>query len=154
VPKIADARYVHTNLIAKDWRKLAEFYQEVFGCTPAPPERDYRNKAIGDLTDIPNIHLRGMHLRLPGLGDQVVTLEIFQITPELEKPFTRINRQGFGHIAFVVPDVIAAQKAVLDAGGSAVGQIVTLEPGDGRQLMCCYVTDPEGNIIELQDWLR
>jgi predicted enzyme related to lactoylglutathione lyase len=153
MPKIVNARYAHTNVTAKDWRKLAEFYQEVFGCTPVPPERDYQNKAIADLTNIPDIHLRGMHLRLPGLSDQVVTLEIFQITPELEKPETQINRQGFGHIAFVVPDVTMAQQAVLEAGGSAVGQVVTLEPGDGRRLMCCYVTDPEGNIIELQTWL-
>jgi hypothetical protein len=34
------ATYVHTNLIAHDWRALAEFYQQVFGCVPVPPERD------------------------------------------------------------------------------------------------------------------
>ncbi len=151
--KIKNVKYAHTNLVAKDWRQLAEFYEDVFGCVPVPPERDYQNKAIEDLTNIPNLHLRGMHLRLPGLSDQVVTLEIFQFTPELDQPMTRVNRQGFGHIAFVVPDVIAAQQAVLAAGGFAVGQIVTLEPGDGRRLMCCYVTDPESNIIELQAWL-
>ena len=38
---IAGARYGHTNLIAKDWRALASFYQEQFGCTPVPPERDF-----------------------------------------------------------------------------------------------------------------
>ena len=32
-------RYAHTNLIAKDWRSLARFYIEVFGCEPAGPER-------------------------------------------------------------------------------------------------------------------
>jgi predicted enzyme related to lactoylglutathione lyase len=26
------AKYVHTNLVAEDWRGLARFYQEVFGC--------------------------------------------------------------------------------------------------------------------------
>ena len=35
------AKYVHTNLIARDWRKLADFYVSVFGCEPVPPERDY-----------------------------------------------------------------------------------------------------------------
>ena len=35
------AKYVHTNLIAHDWRKLADFYLSVFGCAPVPPERDY-----------------------------------------------------------------------------------------------------------------
>jgi hypothetical protein len=36
------AKYVHTNLIAEDWRALAGFYQEVFGCIPVPPERDFQ----------------------------------------------------------------------------------------------------------------
>lgn len=39
---IANAKYGHTNLIAKDWRALSRFYQDVFGCTPVPPERDFK----------------------------------------------------------------------------------------------------------------
>jgi len=39
---IAGAKYGHTNLIAKDWRALARFYEEQFGCTPVPPERDFK----------------------------------------------------------------------------------------------------------------
>ena len=42
---IHGARYGHTNLIAADWRALASFYEELFGCVPVPPERDY---AAGD----------------------------------------------------------------------------------------------------------
>jgi predicted enzyme related to lactoylglutathione lyase len=30
-------RYVHTNIVAEDWRRLADFYAKVFGCTPVPP---------------------------------------------------------------------------------------------------------------------
>jgi catechol-2,3-dioxygenase len=30
--------------------------------------------------------------------------------------------------------------------------VVTLTAGDGRRVTWCYVTDPEGNIIELQAW--
>jgi len=33
-------KYTHTNLIAKDWKRLLAFYQEVFGCIPVLPERD------------------------------------------------------------------------------------------------------------------
>ena len=33
-------KYVHTNLVAHDWKRLATFYIEVFGCKPKPPERD------------------------------------------------------------------------------------------------------------------
>jgi predicted enzyme related to lactoylglutathione lyase len=38
------ARYVHTNLIAQDWQALANFYQQVFGCFPLPPERDFKGE--------------------------------------------------------------------------------------------------------------
>jgi len=30
----AMTRYVHTNVVARDWRKLAGFYTRVFGCKP------------------------------------------------------------------------------------------------------------------------
>ena len=41
---IAGARYGHTNLIANDWRALSRFYQEQFGATPVPPERDFKGR--------------------------------------------------------------------------------------------------------------
>jgi hypothetical protein len=59
------ARYVHTNLIARDWRALADFYQRVFGCVPVPPERDLSGPIMEAGTGVPGAHLRGMHLRLP-----------------------------------------------------------------------------------------
>ncbi|MGE5528955.1 MAG: hypothetical protein ACM3X6_07420 [Patescibacteria group bacterium] len=55
-----------------------------------------------------------------------------------------------GHLAFVVPDVAAAREAVLAAGGRAVGGVVTTETGDGELITWAYLSDLEGNIIELQ----
>jgi predicted enzyme related to lactoylglutathione lyase len=45
-----------------------------------------------------------------------------------------------------------ARAEVLGAGGKAVGEIVTLTTAVGRRVTWCYVTDPEGNIVELQSW--
>ena len=64
----------------------------------------------------------------------------------------RRNRPGFGHIAFVVPDVATALDAVVAEGGGVVGETVTLQTADGRRVTWVYVTDPEGNIVELQSW--
>lgn len=146
------ATYVHTNLVAADWRLLATFYQELFGCVPVPPERDYRGAALDAGTGLSSVHLRGAHLRLPGRGHGGPTLEIFTYYPLAERGATAVNRPGFGHIAFEVDDVAAARKAVLEAGGSAVGEVVTLQTASGAKVTWCYVTDPEGNIIELQSW--
>jgi predicted enzyme related to lactoylglutathione lyase len=33
------AQYKHTNIIAKDWERLAKFYEDAFGCVRVPPER-------------------------------------------------------------------------------------------------------------------
>jgi hypothetical protein len=38
------------------------------------------------------------------------------------------------------------------ASGAAVGEVVTLQTTDGRRVTWCYLTDPEGNIIEFQSW--
>jgi catechol 2,3-dioxygenase-like lactoylglutathione lyase family enzyme len=147
------ATYVHTNLVADDWRALAAFYQDIFGCVPVPPERDYRGPLLDAGTGLTNTHLRGAHLRLPGRGDDGPTLEIFTYEPSAERGATAVNRPGFGHIAFEVDDVAAARTAVLEAGGSVVGEVVTLQTASGANVTWCYVTDPEGNIIELQSWL-
>ena len=43
---IRGAKYVHTNLIARDWRALAAFYQAVFGCETIPPERNFSGPVL------------------------------------------------------------------------------------------------------------
>jgi predicted enzyme related to lactoylglutathione lyase len=150
---ILGARYVHTNLIARDWRRLAAFYEALFGCIPAPPERDYSGAALEAGTGVPGATLQGVHLRLPGYDDDSgPTLEIYSYAPEESGFVPKVNRPGFGHIAFEVDSVVDAQRDVLAAGGSAVGEIVTLTTAVGAHVTWCYVTDPEGNIIELQSW--
>ena len=148
------AKYGHTNIIADDWRALAHFYQAVFGCVPVPPERDFEGAPIASATGIPGAHLRGIHLRLPGHGASGPTLEILNYTVLASRPATAANRPGFGHIAFIVGDIASARQAVLGAGGRAVGDVATLTLADGNQVTMCYLTDPEGNIVELQEWSK
>jgi len=64
-------RYVHTNLIAKDWKRLLAFYQAVFGCMPVPPARDLSGDWLDQATGLTGAHIRGVHLRLPGYGDEM-----------------------------------------------------------------------------------
>jgi glyoxylase I family protein len=149
---VIEARFGHVNVIARDWRVLALFYERVFGCVFVPPERDYSGPDLAAGTGVPGAALRGAHYRFPGLGDAGPTLEIYQYADEVEAPEPVANRPGFGHLAFVVPSVVDAREAVLAEGGRAVGEVVTLSTADGRRVTWAYVTDPEGNILELQSW--
>ncbi len=148
------AKFVHTNLIAENWQTLSSFYQQLFGCIPVLPERDLSGDKLEAGSGIKGAHLRGIHLRLPGYGDGGPTLEIFNYNSLESRQDTCVNRPGFGHIAFSVDDVETAQKAVLQAGGKAVGEIVTIQISAGAKVTWCYVSDPEGNIIELQSWSK
>jgi predicted enzyme related to lactoylglutathione lyase len=147
---IAGARYVHTNLIARDWRRLARFYQEVFGCVSVPPERNLSGAEMDAGTGVAGAHLRGMHLRLPGGGAHGPTLEIFEYSEHAADVPHVINRPGFAHIAFAVDSVPDAREQVISNGGSPVGDVVTVTISATARVTWCYVRDPEGNIIELQ----
>jgi predicted enzyme related to lactoylglutathione lyase len=146
------ARYAHTNLVAHDWKRLADFYTEAFGCEPMPPERKLSGEWLARGTGVPGARLQGIHLRLPGHGDKGPTLEIFQYHEARERLEPAANRPGFGHIAFVVDDVEAAQEKVMAAGGGALGEIASAEVEGAGLVTFTYVTDPEGNIVELQHW--
>jgi len=149
---VIGARFVHTNIVARDWKRLALFYEQVFGCTPVLPERRLFGQWLEHCTGVPNAKIGGIHLRLPGTGNDGPTLEIFQYNQQEERPETAINRPGFAHIAFVVDDVETARREVIEAGGGTIGEVVSVEiPGAG-EITLIYLTDPEGNIIELQHW--
>jgi predicted enzyme related to lactoylglutathione lyase len=149
---LLSARYAHTNLVAEDWQRLASFYQRLFGCVPVPPQRHYQGPLLEAGTGVPGASLQGVHLRLPGHGDDGPTLEIFEYDPLANRARSAPNRPGFGHIAFEVPDVPEAQAAVLAEGGGRLGDMITLQTATGARVTWVYVTDPEGNIIELQSW--
>jgi len=146
-------RFVHVNLTARDWRRLSRFYQEVFGCVPVPPRRSQSGTALARGTGVAGASLEGEHLRLPGSPDDGgPTLEIYTYGETLGKPPAAANRAGFGHVAFEVDDVGATLARLVEAGGRAHGEVVTLAvPGKGA-VTFTYALDPEENLIELQSW--
>jgi catechol 2,3-dioxygenase-like lactoylglutathione lyase family enzyme len=149
---IQGARYAHTNIIARDWRRLAGFYESVVGCVPVPPERDYSGGTLEAGTGVAGSTLSGVHLRLPGRGPDGPTLEIYSFSVLAEGPTPAVNRPGLAHLAFEVESVHDARAEVLGAGGRPVGEVITLTTTTGAQVTMCYVTDPEGNVLELQSW--
>lgn len=145
-------KYVHTNIISQDWKNLVKFYVNVFNCRPISQKRDMSGKWLEKGTGVPRASLKGIHLLLPGYGNDGPTLEIFQYSQLVEKRLPSVaNREGYGHIAFSVDDVEKVLKQVIEEGGKKIGEISQKKFESGT-LIFSYVADPEGNIIELQKW--
>ena len=147
-----DTKFVHVNIIAKDWKRLAGFYEKVFNCIPLPPERNLSGEWIEKGTGIFGAEIRGIHLRLPGNDETGPTLEIFQYNKNKKHSSSIVNREGFAHIAFRVDSIEEIRDAVLKEGGRLIGDIVTVKVEGAGNVTFLYLTDPEGNIIELQKW--
>jgi len=142
-------RFAHVNVIAKDWRQLATFYETVFGCQRVLPERDQQGQWLDRVTGIAGSHIQGVHLRLPGGS---ATLEVFSYSRQPARPEIKPNTPGFSHIAFSVDDLVEISRLIVANGGSPVGEREEVEVANIGRLEIRYMSDPEGNIIELQKW--
>lgn len=150
-----ETRFVHVNIVATNWRRLAQFYVQLFACQLIEPTRDIKEPWLEKATNIESAQIKGGHLRLPGFDEgQGPTLEIFEYTPANETGITQANCRGFGHIAFHVEDVEATAKEVICHGGSEVGELIKTNIEGVGLLTFQYLRDPEGNIIEVQNWQR
>jgi predicted enzyme related to lactoylglutathione lyase len=148
-----EIRFVHTNLVARDWKKLAQFYIDVFDCLPTHPERDLSGEWLDRMTRVQGARIRGMHLKLPGY-DNGPTLEIFEYNKPGNASASAINKPGFGHLAFHVGSVEETLSRLTSCGGKLYGEMIETEVKGVGQLKAVYATDPEGNIIEIQNWVK
>lgn len=145
-------RYAHTNIVAKDWKKLSEFYIKVFECVEIPPKRDLAGDWLDQAIGLTDAKLEGIHLLLPGHGGNGPTLEIFSYAETVDRDPLQANHSGFSHIAFEVDNVRTIFERAMQYGGRSLGNITQKAiPGVGL-LTLVYFRDPEGNIVEIQSW--
>lgn len=147
-------RYAHTNIVSRNWRRLAEFYIKVFDCVEKPPRRNLSGDWLDQATGLNNARLEGMHLMLPGHGENGPTLEIFSYRDMQAGEPIQANCTGFTHIAFEVANVADTLVAALEMGASKLGEITRKEVTGMGILEFIYFRDPDGNIVEIQSWER
>lgn len=145
-------KYTHTNIICENWRTMAKFYTDVFDCVLVPPKREQSGEWLEKGTAVENAALEGVHLRLPGHGKNGPTLEIYSYKQMVEQSEPVANRKGYGHLAFSVSNVATKLKEVVTNGGSTLGEVVIKEVPEVGTITFAYAKDPEGNIIEIQNW--
>ncbi|MDY6792055.1 MAG: VOC family protein [Thermodesulfobacteriota bacterium] len=145
-------RYAHTNIVARDWKKLSDFYIHVFDCTVKPPVRELSGEWLDQATGLSGAKLEGVHLLLPGHGNSGPTLEIFSYKDTHECEPVMANFTGFAHIAFEVEDVEKKFSDALYRGATKLGQVTRKMVNGVGMLKFVYFRDPEGNIVEMQSW--
>lgn len=147
-------RLAHVSITAKDLTRLRDFYEKALGFVEARPERGFSGEWLGKGTGIPGAEIKRVHLRLPG-GDGA-HLEIIEYAGAAEDSAPpAADRTGLRHVAFETesPEELARlRKLVLDHGGGELGEISEKEIDGLGTVTFVYMTDPEGNIIELLNW--
>ncbi|MFT3797366.1 VOC family protein [Microbacterium sp.] len=127
----------HVGLSVRDLDAQRDWYQKAFGFPTASP---FEIAAVG---------LRGVFL----VGPDGVSIELLERrgsthrTPATSPP-DELLAQGWGHVCLRVADVDAVFDGLVDAGAVVVtAPAPAPEPG----VRFAFVTDPEGNFIELLD---
>ena len=124
-------KYLHTMVRVSDVDKSMDFYCNKLGLK----EVRRMDSKQGRFTLI--------YLAAPGDEDAQVELT-YNWDPE-----NYGEGRNFGHIAFEVDDLETGIGRVIAAGGSQLGEVVEWTAPSGAVARFVYLTDPEGNIIDL-----
>ena len=129
------AGYEYIGISVQDLASQRAFYSAAFGVDVVVAESDFSDSGI-----------RTAVVRSPtGLGIELIERTGSTPQPHLG-PRERATSQGFTHLAVRVDDLEDTLRAASAAGGSIVSS-----PADARRpgLRFAYVSDPEGNLLEL-----
>ncbi|WP_371371925.1 VOC family protein [Sporomusa aerivorans] len=147
-------KYVYSTLLAKEWRKLANFYIDVFQCQPRSDEFNFSGKWLAGLTELKNAGISGIQLVLPGYEDGPAIEIISYDQTSLRKHDIIPNLQGVTSLVFHVDSVDNILRKALAHGGQQLGATVTEDTDNLGKFSAAYIRDPEGNIIEVIHFVR
>jgi catechol 2,3-dioxygenase-like lactoylglutathione lyase family enzyme len=149
-------RLAHVSITAKDLDRLAEFYRKALGFTEARPERSFSGAWLEKGTGVPGASIKRVHLRLPGSSPDGALLELIEYSASIgDDTPPAANRAGLRHIAIEADsaeELARLHDLVIEHGGSGLGDISENHIDGLGTVTFVYMTDPEGNIVELLNW--
>jgi catechol 2,3-dioxygenase-like lactoylglutathione lyase family enzyme len=149
-------RLAHASITAKDLDRLAEFYRKALGFTEARPEKSFSGTWLEKGTGVPGASIRRVHLRLPGSSPVGALLELIEYADPIDDTAPPApNRTGLRHIAIETgsaEELARLHDLVIEHGGSGLGDISENHIDGLGTVTFVYMTDPEGNIVELLNW--
>ncbi|TQV83818.1 VOC family protein [Denitrobaculum tricleocarpae] len=140
-------KFSHVSLVARDRDRLADFYTAVFECEDRVERWTMSGEQVSKGNGVANSKIYAAWLSLPGADDQF--LEVLQYENFEDRPTPAVNQPGLGHLCFEVEDIHATSAAILAAGGAPLGEVTDLGTPQSP-VLCVYLRDPEGNVLELE----
>jgi catechol 2,3-dioxygenase-like lactoylglutathione lyase family enzyme len=149
-------RLAHVSITAKDMTRLREFYEKALGFVVSRPERGFSGDWLGKGTGVPGAGIKRVHLRLPDAGEGGAHLELIEYSGTArETSPPAADRAGLRHVAFETEsaeELAGLRDRIIGNGGGDLGEISEKEIDGLGTVTFVYMTDPEGNIIELLNW--
>lgn len=140
-------RLAHISITARDADRLSAFYRDVLGYEIHRPPRTLTGEAVAKGNGLPGCEIYSIWLKLPAQDGPF--LELLEYSTGRDSPAPAVDRPGFSHLSFATEDIRETVRAVLDHGGSAVGEITNFGTAE-RPFPIVYMRDCEGNILELE----
>ena len=139
--------FVHIGLVVEDLDEPVRFLELLgFDCDePGIYSGEWIDRIIG----LENVTVEVVMARAPDGSDIFEVVRFRSPSAGAQERAPAANRPGLRHVAFTVDDVRAVVDRVREAGWETVGEIVDFE----HTYLLCYVSGPDGLIVELAERL-
>jgi len=137
----SNARWHHIAISVCNMEAMVAFYRDILGFEVEWQLDHIKAEMIDTIVGLKDVDV---HIAmLIGYGTRI---ELFQYHQPLgEEQSHRQCDLGYTHICLLVDDAVALHEALVAEGINFVSPPVNHRP-DG---FCCYMQDPEGNVIEM-----
>ena len=137
----------HSGIVVKDLEQSVRFYCGVLGMEVAE-RRERVGGAINLVVGYDEAHIECVDLFFG--GGHLIELIQYHVPEPIDRP--TIERAVFGasHIAFTVDDIHSTFQELIENGACPMNSPVEVAPGK----ICCYIQDPDGNWIELIEFIE
>ena len=139
--------FSHLAVAVTDLGRSARFYERAFGFRRAARSYVGTGPRLERVMELPGAHVDGLFLRHGGFLLELLAYR--SSDPDARVPHAP-DAIGFAHLSFVVDDIDSAFVRVGEAGGTVRPESrMSTAFGGGEPVAMAFVTDPDGNRIEL-----
>jgi glyoxylase I family protein len=136
-------RLTHVGICVTDLERSLRFYRDLLGFR-YEHELHVEGEPADRLLGLAGVDLRAVYLSRDGVRIELLAFA----SPPGPPPSSRVmNAPGLTHLSFRVADVEATLAALRAAGARVLDDTLIRMPARGA--VACFVTDPDGQLIEL-----